>query len=401
MKVKPPSIKPAILLFISIFICCLSLSANRYETKVIPGAERTDIYLPLLINKRVAVVSNPSSRIENCHLVDSLLSLGINIRKIFSPEHGFRGEADAGEKVMSGIDDATGLTVISLYGKYHKPSGDDLSDVDIVVFDLQDVGARFYTYIYTLHWVMEACAENKVPLILLDRPNPNGFYIDGPVLKPGFASGVGMHPVPVVHGMSIGEYGRMINGEGWLKDGIRCLLKVIPCQNWNHQTRYELPVNPSPNLPNYTSVILYPSLCFFEGTVVSAGRGTDFPFQCFGHPMMEGTSFTYTPRSIIGACKSPKFKGIECKGYDLRKGEQQKILKKRRLNLNYLFTAYNSLQFKNKFFNGFFEKLAGTDELQKQIEMGWSEKRIRNSWKNDLKRFRKMRKKYLIYSDMD
>ena len=246
---------------------------------------------------------------------------------------------------------------------------------------------------------MEACAENNVPLILLDRPNPNGFYVDGPILEKEMTSFVGMHTVPVVYGMSIGEYALMINGERWLMNGVKCSLKVIPCENWDHNTRYSLPVKPSPNLPNNTSVILYPSLCFFEGTVVSAGRGTDYPFQCFGHPDMKNATFVYVPRSIPGACRSPKFKGQECKGYDLRQGEEQKIYQTGKLNLSYLLTAYKSIDSKDKFFNGFFKKLAGTLKLQNQIQQGLPEQQIRQSWKKDLKSFKKTRAKYLIYPD--
>jgi uncharacterized protein YbbC (DUF1343 family) len=369
------------------------------HSRIVPGAERTQEYLPLLRNSNVAVVANPASRMGGQHLVDSLLALGVKVKKIFSPEHGFRGKADAGEKVKSGIDSQTGLPIVSLYGKHKKPYDVDLQGIDQVVFDLQDVGARFYTYISTLHYVMEACAENDIPVLVLDRPNPNAFYIDGPVLKPEYSSFVGMHPVPVVYGMSIGEYAQMINGEGWLKDGIQCELTVIPCGNWNHQKDYALPIKPSPNLPNATSVILYPSLCFFEGTVVSAGRGTDFPFQCFGHPGMRNTSFSYTPRSIEGASKYPKFKGEKCFGYDLRKNETERIRSRRRLNLSYLIGAYHSMENREKFFNPFFEKLAGTGELRKQIQKGMSEQEIRKSWQADLKKFKSIRKKYLLYSD--
>jgi len=364
-----------------------------------PGAENFKEYIPLLNEKKVAIVANQSSMVNGEHLVDVLLAKKIQIAKIFSPEHGFRGDADAGEKITNGIDEKTGLPIVSLYGKHYKPSVEDLNDADVVVFDIQDVGVRFYTYISTLHYVMEACAEQGKKLIVLDRPNPNGHYVDGPVLENKYKSFVGMHPVPVVYGMSIGEYAQMINGEKWLKNKVQCELVVVPCENWNRDKSYLLPVTPSPNLPNHLSVTLYPSLCFFEGTVVSAGRGTDFPFQTYGHPSFTNGDFEFTPRSISGASKYPKFKGKKCNGYDLRKINTTEFRKKKKLDLSFLLTAYDELKENTEFFNSFFEKLAGTANLRSQLESSLSEDEIRESWEKDLKYFMDIRAKYLIYSD--
>ena len=373
--------------------------AQSSELKVETAAARTDLYVNLLKGKNIAVVANQTSVIfkeiykkkqEARHLVDSLLMLGIGVKKVFAPEHGFRGKADAGEVVKDGFDTKTGLQIISLYGKNKKPSATQLKGIDIVVFDIQDVGARFYTYISSLHYVMEACAEASIQLIILDRPNPNGHYTDGPVLEAKHTSFVGMHKVPVVYGMTIGEYGKMINGEKWLKNGIQCDLKVIPLKNYNHQTKYSLPIKPSPNLPNDKSINLYPSLCFFEGTNVSAGRGTEMQFQVYGSPYITKSSFTFTPQANEGS-KYPKYKNQLCFGEDLRIAKNLN-----KLDLSYLLKAYQQNTSK-KFFNTFFTKLAGTERLQEQIEQGLSEKEIRKTWVQDLISFKKIRKKYLIY----
>ncbi|MFY7672261.1 exo-beta-N-acetylmuramidase NamZ domain-containing protein [Tenacibaculum sp. MEBiC06402] len=375
---------------------------NIVQQKIVPGANRTGIYIPLLKGKRIAIVANQTSIIEkkskfnpeitSFHLVDYIHnSKEIEVVKVFAPEHGFRGKADAGEHIKDGIDSKTGLPIISLYGKNKKPSKEQLTNIDVVVFDIQDVGVRFYTYISTLHYIMEACAENNIPLILLDRPNPNGHYIDGPLLESEHKSFVGMHPIPVVYGMTIGEYGKMINGEGWLENQVKCDLTVISIKNYTHTSKYSLPVKPSPNLPNDTSINLYPSLCFFEGTNVSAGRGTNFQFQIYGSPFLNEMNYTFTPKPNDGA-KYPKHKEKTCFGEDLRNTEHLS-----KLNLKWLIKAYQKTDKKEEFFNKFFTKLAGTELLQSQIEKGLSQQEIENSWKKDLENFKKIRKKYLIY----
>lgn len=385
----------------SCFLIAVSVTscAQKQSETLISGAENFKEYISLLNQKKVAVVANQSSLVNGEHLVDVLLAKEIQITKIFSPEHGFRGDADAGEKITNGIDVKTGLPIVSLYGKHFKPSATDLKDIDVVLFDIQDVGVRFYTYISTLHYVMEACAEQGKQVIVLDRPNPNSHYVDGPVLERKYRSFVGMHPVPVVYGMSIGEYAQMINGEKWLKNKIQCELVVIPCKNWNRDDAYLLPVKPSPNLPNYLSVALYPSLCFFEGTVVSVGRGTNYPFQVYGHPSFTKGDFVFTPRSIPGASKYPKFKDEKCVGYDLRKINTDDFRKKKKLDLSFLLNAYRELKAKPDFFNSFFENLAGTAKLRIQIENSLSEEQIRGSWEKDRKHFMAIRSKYLIYPD--
>jgi uncharacterized protein YbbC (DUF1343 family) len=367
------------------------------------GAARTELYLNLLKGKNVAVVGNQTSVIVKkeagsgkreassfLHLVDSLLSLDIHVKKVFAPEHGFRGKADAGEIVKDGFDTKTGLPIVSLYGKNKKPSAKHLAGIDVVVFDIQDVGARFYTYISSLHYVMEACAELGIQVLVLDRPNPNGHYIDGPVLELDHSSFVGMHKVPVVYGMTIGEYGQMINGEKWLKNGIQCSLKVIPIANYTHKTTYSLPIKPSPNLPNDKSINLYPSLCFFEGTNVSAGRGTDKQFQIYGSPFLDASGFSFTPQSNEGS-KYPKHYHKACFGEDLRT-----VMNTSKLELSYLMKAYQQNTSK-VFFNDFFTKLAGTKKLQHQIEQGLSEEAIRKTWEGDLTAFKRVREKYLMY----
>lgn len=364
------------------------------------AAERTDKYLPLLQGKKVGVVGNHTSQIGKVHLVDSLIRSDVNVLRVFSPEHGFRGKADAGEKVNSDTDPATGLPIISLYGKNKKPAAHQVNDLDVIVFDIQDVGARFYTYISTMHYVMEACAENGVKMIVLDRPNPNGHYVDGPVLDKKFTSFVGMHPVPIVHGMTIGEYATMINGEGWLDEGIRCDLKVIKVKNYDHQSFYKLPQKPSPNLPTMASVYLYPSLCLFEGTPVSIGRGTDKPFQIVGHPSIQSDKFSFTPQPTEGA-KDPKLNGEKCFGWDLTFFGEEYLKKQPQLNLFWLLDVYKSFPEKENFFKDSFNRLAGTDRLQQQIKDGVNEQDIYRSWQKDLVLFKKIRKKYLLYKDFE
>ncbi len=362
--------------------------------QIIPAANRVEIYKPMLEGKRIAIVTNYTGLVMNTHLVDTLQSLKMKISVIFCPEHGFRGNADAGQLIDNSRDQKTGIPIISLYGNKKKPLTSDLAGIDIILFDLQDVGVRYYTYISTLHYVMESAAENQKHVIVLDRPNPNGFYIDGPVLDTAFRSFVGLHPIPVVYGMTIGELGKMINGEGWLKNKLQCKLTIIECLNYTHKSRYILPVRPSPNLPNMAAVYLYPSLGFFEGTVVSEGRGTPFPFQVYGHPLLKNHPFEYTPVSMPGAT-SPKFMGNKCFGEDLRntamaKGEHSEIA------LIFLIRAYENLKIPT-FFNSFFPLLAGNKQLQKQIEQGTDLNTIRESWQPELEHFKQKREKYLLY----
>jgi uncharacterized protein YbbC (DUF1343 family) len=362
------------------------------------GADLTSKYLPLLKGKSVAIVANQSSNIKKTHLVDSLLKLDVKIKKVFCPEHGFRGLVDAGETVTTEKDAATGLTIITLYGKNKKPQPADLKNVDVVVFDIQDVGVRFYTYLSTLHYVMEACAENKKQLIVLDRPNPHGYYIDGPVLEPAYKSFLGMHQVPLVYGMTIGEYAKMINGEGWLQNGEQCDLTVIPLVGYSHKDLYELPVRPSPNLPNMTSVYLYPSLGLFEGTVVSVGRGTDLPFQVIGHPTLEHTNYNFTPESKP-VSKEPKYKGQECHGYNLVDFGSQYMKNLKKLYLFWLIGTYKATPDKEHFFDDNFNYHAGNATLQQQIKEGKTEEQIRQSWQPGISAFKLVRKKYLLYTD--
>lgn len=385
-----------LILFLCIIFQGTSCAQNSSNIKV--GAEQTSQYLKLLKGKKIAVVANQTSVIKNAnknkytHLVDSLLSMGVSVQKVFAPEHGFRGDADAAELVKDGLDTKTGLPIVSLYGKSKKPSAKQLEGIDLVVFDIQDVGARFYTYISTLHYVMEACAEEGISLLILDRPNPNGHYIDGPVLELEHKSFVGMHKVPVVYGMTIGEYGQMINGEKWLESGIQCDLKVIPLENYTHKSEYSLIIRPSPNLPNDKSINLYPSLGFFEGTIINAGRGTEFQFQRYGASFFPKSNFTYTPKPNFGS-KYPKEKGKLCYGVDLSASERLSSL-----NLEWLMDAYKKTPKTEKFFGQTFTIHAGTKKLQQQIEAGLSEKEIKKSWQKDLNAFKKTRKKYLIYN---
>lgn len=389
------------LIFSVFIIFCISSTSsaqNRKDAAPIPAANLTHHYLRFLEHKRVAMLVNQTSTIQNKHIVDSLISLGIDIKLIFCPEHGFRGNIDAGENVNSSIDSSTKLPIISLYGKHKKPDSLDLKNIDVVVFDIQDVGVRFYTYISTLHYVMEACAENNVELLVLDRPNPNGYYIDGPVLQSKYQSFVGLHPVPIVYGMTIGEYAKMINGEGWLANKAKCRLYVIRNAEYNHQKKYTLPVKPSPNLVDQDAITMYPSLCLFEGTVISVGRGTYEPFKMIGHPTLsEKYTYSFTPESINGMSKEPPFLGKQCFGLDLRNYVNDSTQSLNQLNLAWLKEMYNNYPDKEHFFNSFFEKLAGTDELRQQIIAGKTESEIRSTWQVDLHKFKKIRKKYLLY----
>ena len=375
---------------------------KRFQT----GADQVKEYLPILKNKKVGLVVNQTSVIAGEHSVDALRKLNVNIVKAFGPEHGFRGQASAGAKVQSGKDDKTGIPVISLYGSHTKPTKDDLSGLDILIFDIQDVGARFYTYISTLHYVMEACAENNLPLLILDRPNPNGFYVDGPILEEKYKSFIGMHPIPIVHGLTIAEYAQMINGEGWLKNSVKCKLQLIKMKGYIHSMPYMLPVKPSPNLNTQQSILLYPSLCLFEGTILSQGRGTYFPFQVLGAPALEGKySFNFTPVSIPGMSESPLHMNKKCFGLDLRKYNTSIFKSTGKINLSWLIELYKAYPAKEKFFDfkqspqmNNIDKLAGTDKLRLQIVAGKSEAEIRKSWEPGLSEFKEMRKKYLLYA---
>lgn len=369
-------------------------------TRILTGADQTELYVSYLKGKNVAMVLNPTSviGITLTPSIDTLLKLGIHIAKIFGPEHGFRGNASNGASVSDAVDPQTGIPAISLYGKHYKPSPEDLKGIDIVVFDIQDVGTRFYTYLSTLHYVMEACAENNVELMVLDRPNPNGFYVDGPVLDSAFRSFVGLDPIPIVHGMTFGEYAQMLNGEGWLKNHVQCKLKVIKMANYTHDTPYILPINPSPNLNTPQSILLYPSLCLFEGTIISLGRGTMYPFQVLGHPLLkEKFNFSFTPVGIPGMSEDPPQKDKVCYGIDLRKYDTQKIRSSKKIDILWVKKLYDAFPDKQHFFNAYFSKLAGTDQLRRQIEEGKSEEEIRASWEPALSNFKQIRKKYLLY----
>ena len=370
--------------------------AEKVPIKAKPtlGIERLGLILDSLKGKRIAVVANQTSVVNKQHLVDTLLALKLNVVKVFAPEHGFRGEADAGEKINHSVDSKTGLPLVSLYGNNKKPSVDQLKDVDIIVFDIQDVGVRFYTFISTLHYVMEAAAENGKKVIVLDRPNPNAHYIDGPVLEKEFTSFVGMHPVPIVYGMTIGEYAMMINGENWLENGVKCDLSVLPCKNYTHQTSYSLPIAPSPNLKTDRAIALYPSLCLFEGTTVSLGRGTERPFEMYGHPKFPQTSYEFTPIPMPGAKTSTQL-NKKCNGYDLFNVP----LRLTKINLEYLINANKLLADLGIFINQnvFFNRLAGNSVLRNQIHECWSEEEIRATWKDGIDHFKVIRSKYLLY----
>lgn len=374
-----------------VFLAIHSFAQEKNQLKT--GADRLEEWLPETRGKCVGVVANQTSLVRATHLVDTLLSHDVYVVKVFSPEHGFRGNADAGQHVESTSDAKTGLPIVSLYGNNKKPTPDQLEGIDLLIFDIQDVGVRFYTYISTLHYVMEAAAENGIPVLVLDRPNPNGHYVDGPVLKSGFTSFVGMHPVPIVYGMTIGEYAQMINGECWLRDSLSCSLDVVPLSGYRHSQRYSLPVAPSPNLRTDIAVNLYPSLCLFEGTVVSVGRGTEYPFEVYGHPKLDSTGFSFVPTSGRGATQ-PKLEGIVCNGVDLR-ADFDRL---NRLDLQFLLHARDALA-AEKWINDprFFNLLAGNDLLQQQLLSGASEREIRASWKEDLYQFKRIRSRYLLY----
>lgn len=399
---KKSSLKNKIQKVIFVLSILITIATPTMAQPVV-GAALMDEYLPLLQGKRVAVCGNHTSMVGNAHLVDTLLSRGVNVTTIFCPEHGFRGDAEAGANIQSTVDSKTGLPIVSLYGKNKKPQPEQVKNLDVIVFDIQDVGCRFYTYISTLHYVMEAAAENGVKVIILDRPNPNGYFVDGPVLKPEFRSFVGMHCVPVVHGMTIGEYGQMVNGEGWLDNGVKCDLTVVKMRGYDHTMRYSLPIAPSPNLQSDAAVFLYPSLCLFEGTNVSVGRGTDRPFEMFGCPEMQSGDFFFTPHPIKGVSENPPFNGQECRGYQLTAVATAHLNSFNIFNVAFLQLAYRDFPNQSKFFlsNGFFNKLAGNDELQKQIIYGVSADDIRASWKEDLDKFKAIRSQYLLYPDFE
>ncbi len=380
-------------IYVLLFFLFSSIVSEAQKPRVIVGAEQLEKLLPLVKNKRVGLVVNNTSLIFKTHLADTLFHLGIQIKKIFGPEHGFRGDAADGEHVNDAVDTKTGVPVVSLYGKNSKPTPEQLKDVDIIVFDIQDVGARFYTYISTLHNVMEACAENDKKIIVLDRPNPNGSYVDGPIREVELKSFVGMDPIPITHGMTIGEFAQMINGEGWLEGKKKCELEIIKIKNWNRTDDYSLPVRPSPNLPNDRAIRLYPSLCLFEGTVISVGRGTPTPFQILGNPELKDMTFSFTPVAIKGYSTDPPQKDKLCFGLDL-----QKVIPARKVDLSYLLMLYQKYPDKEKFFLPYFDKLAGTTQLKKQIKEGLTEEQIRKSWRPGLDQFKAKRKKYLLYS---
>ena len=389
---------------IVVFWLCTGLCAVNAQVNpkpVLPAAERVIMYKPLLKDKVIAIVANQTSMVGKTHLVDTLLSLGANIKKIFCPEHGFRGNEDAGKYIKNGRDSKTGIPIISLYGKKVKPSAADLAGVDVVIYDIQDVGVRFYTYISTLYYVMQGCAENLKLFMVLDRPNPNGFYVDGPVLDMKYKSFVGVLPIPLVYGMTPGELATMINEEHWLPNKLECSLGVIPCLNYTHKMLYTLPVNTSPNLRNMSAVYLYPSLGLFEGTVMNVGRGTEFPFQVYGNPKYTDTTFSYMPTIIAEAGLRPMHYHKTCYGVDLRNIANEELILSRKLNIRYLKQALENYPVKEEFFNSFFENLAGTAELRKQLNAGMSEDSIRNSWKVGLDKFKEIRKKYLIYEDFE
>ena len=385
--------------YVIFFYVVLILRANIAIAQIKTGAEATNEYLPLLKDKKVALVVNQTSFIGKKHLADSLLSLKTKIVKIFVPEHGLWGNVEAGGDVINSTYRKTGIPVVSLYGQKVKPSAADLKGIDVLIFDIQDVGVRFYTYISTLAYVMEACAENNIQLLVLDRPNPNGFYIDGPVLEKDYTSFVGMHPVPVVYGMTIGEYAMMVNEEGWLKNGIKCKLTVIKLAKYDHTKKYILPIPPSPNLKTMEAIYLYPSLCLFEGTDISVGSGTDHPFELLGKPGFKHGNITFTPKSITGISDHPPYENIECKGYDVTEFCEDYILLTKRIYLFWLTGFYAESENKDKFFNNFFDKLAGTNKLKEQIIKGIPIADIQKSWESDIEKFKLIRKKYLLYSD--
>jgi uncharacterized protein YbbC (DUF1343 family) len=389
-------------IIITLFLTLL-FSVMYSQNEVITGAERMEEYLEGLKNKKVALLTNQTGVVRNSegklvHLLDTLLSHKIDIVKVFSPEHGFRGNVEAGGVVKNSIDSKTGLPIVSLYGKNKKPTREQMQDFQILLFDLQDVGLRYYTYLTTMVKMMEACATHNVHMIILDRPNPNGHYVDGPILDMKYRSAVGYLPVPVVHGMTLGEIAHMVNGEGWLPDSAQCNITVVTCENYTHQTLYQLPTAPSPNLPNMRSIYLYPAMCYFEATPVSLGRGTDYPFQCYGHPNMLGYDYSFTPTSRFGA-KTPPQQDLKCWGVDLSVEPSLDTIFSRGVDLTYLIDAYNNLHLGDHFFRPFFEKLIGVDWVRKMIKSGKTADEIRVMWKDDVAKFRQKRAKYLLYAE--
>jgi uncharacterized protein YbbC (DUF1343 family) len=392
---KSEQIMKQLLLLILGLYCASPIGA---QSSVTVGAERTTEYFPLLKGKRVALFSNHTGIVGDKHLLDVLIENRLNVTAIFSPEHGFRGDAGAGDHVASSVDPKTGVPILSLYdGKSGKPSPESMQKFDVLMVDIQDVGLRFYTYYVTMVRLMDACAEHHKKVLILDRPNPNGHYVDGPILNMKYQSGVGGLPIPVVHGMTLGELGQMVNGEKWLPEGRTCDLTVIPCLNYTHQTLYRLPVPPSPNLPNMLSIYLYPSICYFEATPVSLGRGTALPFQVYGHPNMKGYDFSFTPRSMPSA-KEPPQKDRLCYGVDLSKLSEEEVWKKG-IDLSYLIDAYRNLNLDDHFFRSFFENLIGVDYVRKMIKEGKSADEIRAAWQDDVKQFKQQRKPYLLYAE--
>jgi uncharacterized protein YbbC (DUF1343 family) len=414
MKITQVFLQSALIAILSVNTACANPASNtqttpketkngkKINTEIITGADQIPLYIDYLKEKNIGMVVNQTSVIGKTLTpsVDSLLKRGISIKKVFGPEHGFRGDASNGAVVNNAIDTKTGLPVISLYGnKHYKPTAEDLKDINLMIFDIQDVGARFYTYISTLHYVMEACAENNIELMILDRPNPNGYLVDGPILDTAYHSFVGMHPIPISHGMTIGEYAQMINGEHWLKNGVKCKLKIIKVANYSHDTPYKLPVNPSPNLNTYQSILLYPSTCLFEGTTLSLGRGTYFPFLVLGHPMLKGIyTYSFTPVGIPGMSENPPQKDKQCFGIDLKNYSAEQIRAIGHINLSWLIELYKAFPDKEHFFNAYFTRLVGSKNLQKQIIDGKTEGEIRASWEPGLKQFNKTRSKYLLYN---
>ncbi|HEY0655139.1 MAG TPA: DUF1343 domain-containing protein [Chryseosolibacter sp.] len=399
------------ILFAILVTLISSCSAQRQkgatpdQKKIITGAEQTEKYLPLLKGKRVAIMANPTSIIGKTHLVDSLKSLGVNVVKVFGPEHGFRGNASAGVKVDDEVDAKSGIKIISLYGKKNKPSKEDMADVDVLIYDLQDVGVRFYTNINALSRLMEACHESSKPMIILDRPNPNAYLIDGPILDMKFKSGIGMFPIPMSHGLTVAEFAQMANGEGWLTNGVKCELKIIPVANYDHSMPYTLPVPPSPNLNTQQAIMLYPSTCMFEGTYINHGRGTYFPFTVLGSPELKGIyDFSYTPIGIKGMAETPLFMNQECFGLDLRNYDIEKLRASGKINFQWIIELYNKHPHKEKFFDsklsnqmGVIERLIGHEQFRTQIAEGKSEEEIRKTWEPGLTQYKEMRKKYLLY----
>ncbi|MBL7862305.1 MAG: DUF1343 domain-containing protein [Cyclobacteriaceae bacterium] len=378
--------------FFALILLSASCSAQVTKSSLILGAEQLDVLLPKVHGKKVGLVVNNTALVSKTHLADTLLSRRVQVKKIFGPEHGFRGDAADGQHIDDTIDKKTGVAVISLYGKNSKPTAEQLQDLDVLIFDIQDVGARFYTYISTMTYLMEACAENGKKLIILDRPNPNGSYVDGPVMQPELKSFVGMHPMPITHGMTVGELALMLNGEGWLSGGVTCDVEVIKLKNWKHDDEYSLPVRPSPNLPNDQAVRLYPSICLFEGTVISVGRGTPTPFQVLGNPELKTLPYSFTPVPLKGYSLEPPHKDKLCYGLDLRT-----VTPARKVDLSYLLQFYQLFPEKEKFFTSYFDKLAGTSLLKQQIKEGLTEEQIRASWQPGLDAFKAKRKNYLLY----